>query len=273
MPVARGRRALAPLALLLAVLLATAGAVALELLLFRGLFDLSAQLAGPAQQAWPRWPRCWPSWPAGLVEVADRTRALRLGRHLETRLRLALLHKLPRLHDRYFQSRPISDMADRSHGIQVARGVPQLALQTVQSLLELVLTVAGVPGWRRPVPRWALALAAVAVAVPLLAQPVLAERDLRVRTHAAALNGFYLDALLGLVPVRAHRAERPWPRARRRCWWSGPGTMRGWIVASLADGRRAGRAVHGPGRLAACSSHFRSQGGVGGTDLLLCSGR
>jgi len=39
-------------------------------------------------------------------------------------------------------------------------------------------------------------------------QPLLAERDLRVRNHTGALSRFYLDALLGLVPVRTHRAER-----------------------------------------------------------------
>ena len=40
---------------------------------------------------------------------------LRLGRRLEARLRMALLEKLPRLGDRYFQSRLVSDMAQRAH--------------------------------------------------------------------------------------------------------------------------------------------------------------
>ena len=30
---------------------------------------------------------------------------------------------------------------------------------------------------------------------------------LRARNHSGALTGFYLDALLGLVPIRTHRAE------------------------------------------------------------------
>jgi ABC-type multidrug transport system fused ATPase/permease subunit len=41
-----------------------------------------------------------------------------------------------------------------------------------------------------------------------LTQPFVIERDLRVRTHAGALTRFYLDALLGLAPIRAHGAER-----------------------------------------------------------------
>jgi ABC-type transport system involved in cytochrome bd biosynthesis fused ATPase/permease subunit len=44
--------------------------------------------------------------------------------------------------------------------------------------------------------------------LPALAQPVLTERDLRMRSQNGALSRFYLDALLGLVPVLTHRAER-----------------------------------------------------------------
>jgi len=40
------------------------------------------------------------------------------------------------------------------------------------------------------------------------AQALLAERDLRTRNHAAGLTRFYLDAMLGLVAIRAHGAER-----------------------------------------------------------------
>jgi len=38
-------------------------------------------------------------------------------------------------------------------------------------------------------------------------QPALAERDMRVRNHEGALSCYCLDAFLGLVPLRAHRAE------------------------------------------------------------------
>ena len=56
---------------------------------------------------------------------------------------MALLAKLPRLNDRYFHSRPISDMADRNHNIQTVRGVPGLGLRLIQSVLELAITFAG----------------------------------------------------------------------------------------------------------------------------------
>jgi ABC-type transport system involved in cytochrome bd biosynthesis fused ATPase/permease subunit len=39
-------------------------------------------------------------------------------------------------------------------------------------------------------------------------QPALTEGDLRVANHTGALSRFYLDALLGLIPLRTHGAER-----------------------------------------------------------------
>ncbi|MEO7146015.1 MAG: ABC transporter ATP-binding protein, partial [Bryobacteraceae bacterium] len=73
---------------------------------------------------------------------------------------------------------------------------------------ELCAT-AGAIAWLDPraLPIVLLAVAA-ALLPPLTSQPVLAERDLRVRSHAAALTRFYLDALLGLVAIRAHGAAR-----------------------------------------------------------------
>jgi hypothetical protein len=36
----------------------------------------------------------------------------------------------------------------------------------------------------------------------MLAQPWLLERDLRFREYGGALTRFYMDALLGIVPIR-----------------------------------------------------------------------
>ena len=80
---------LAPLLLLAATLVATA-ALMLELLLFRGLFEISAQLAGPAQQVAAMAALLAFLALLVLVEWPIAREALRLGRHLETRLRLAL---------------------------------------------------------------------------------------------------------------------------------------------------------------------------------------
>jgi ABC-type bacteriocin/lantibiotic exporter with double-glycine peptidase domain len=198
---------LTPAALVTALVLASGGVV-VEALLFRGFFDLGRTLGLPI-------PRLG-AIGVGLAFVAAlrcldfpvAVGVLRLGRHLEVRLRRAFLEKLPRLHDRYFQSRLISDMAERSHSLQALRLLPGLGGQLLRSICELALTTAGI-AWLDPASAPSAVLAAaVAVGLPLLTHPLLVEHDLRVRTHAGALGRFYLDALLGLVPVRAHGAER-----------------------------------------------------------------
>ncbi len=64
-----------------------------------------------------------------LLEIPLTASLLRLGRRLEIRLRLAFLEKIPRLGDRYFQSRLKSDMAERSHSIHLIRRLPELGGQ------------------------------------------------------------------------------------------------------------------------------------------------
>jgi len=99
-------------------------------------------------------------------------------------------------------------MAERSHSTHRLRLLPGLGGQLLRSVFELIVTAAGII-WLDP--RLALPVliaASLAVGLPLMAQPMFAERDLRMRTQTGALSRFYLDALLGLVPVLAHRAER-----------------------------------------------------------------
>jgi ATP-binding cassette subfamily B protein len=162
--------------------------------------------------------------------VADT--AWRLGRRLELRLRIAFLHKIPRLHDRYLQSRLSSDMAERSHSAHLLRLLPTLVTQGLRALVLMVLTVTGII-WLDPASALlALLLLLGIVALPLAAQPVLSERELRVRTHAGGLARFYLDALVGLVAVRAHGAE---PTIARQY----EGRIAQWGHAALALGRAA----------------------------------
>src|SRR4030095_13772097 len=97
----------------------------------------------------------------------------RLGRHLEARLRLAFLAKIPRLGDRYFQSRPTSDMAERSHSLHRLRLLPELGGQGVHVAAELVCTTAGLV-WLDPSQALPVVLAVVGTQVlPLAVQPLL----------------------------------------------------------------------------------------------------
>jgi ATP-binding cassette subfamily B protein len=258
---------LAPLALILAGAFAVS-ATMIEALLFRGLFDISAQLALPSQRLFAAIGLLIFATILLAIEYASGLGTLRWGRKLEARLRMALLAKLPRLNDRYFHSRPISDMADRNHNIQSVRGVPGLGLRLIQSVLELAITFAGVlilaPG------SWLLAslLALIALAFPFTTQHLLNERDLRVRNHAGALNSFYLDAMLGLAPVRAHRAERSVQGQHESLLVEWYKSLRSLINLTLAaDTVQAiiTTAVVG----AMLLTHFFSAARVTGSDLLL----
>jgi ATP-binding cassette subfamily B protein len=203
----RSDGALAPAALAVALLLAAAGVVG-EALLFRSLIDLGAHLSVTGQRL------ATIAAILGLcgillaLELPIARIALGFGRRLETRLRIAFLRKIPLLADRYFQSRPSSDMAERCHAAHQIRDLPNLAVQLSRATFELLLTAIAIALLYPASAVLASAAAAAALAIPLLAQPWLNERDLRQRTHTGALTRFYLDAFLGLLPVRSHGAER-----------------------------------------------------------------
>jgi ATP-binding cassette subfamily B protein len=197
---------LVPAVLAAALGLAAAGVV-VEALVFRGLLHLSSGLGLPSERLGALAAVVVFLVALTLVEVPLATGILRIGRKLELRLRVAFLRKIPRLPDRYLQSRLASDMAERAHSLHQIRELPEIGRQALQAAFGLVLTVVGI-AWLDPSSApIAAVLAVVSVALPVAAQPLFAERDLRVRTHAGALGRFYLDALLGLVPIRCHRAE------------------------------------------------------------------
>ncbi len=198
---------LAPAAALTALFLATLG-VLIEAILFRSLLDMPRQFGLYGQRLGVMAALLIFLTALMLLELPIASGILRIGRHLEARLRTTFLEKIPKLGDRYFHSRLTSDMAERSHSTHRIRLLPGLGGQLLRSTFELIATVAGII-WldaRLAVP--ALIAAALTVGLPLAVQPMLTERDLRVRNHTGALSRFYLDALLGLVPVLTHRAER-----------------------------------------------------------------
>ena len=197
----------APAAFISALAVGAAG-VACQALLFRGLFDLGHELVLNGQRlsamgALLAFLAC-----LLLLETGTALGIARAGRRLECRLRLAFLRKIPRLGDHYFRSRLSSDMAERSHSAHRLRQAPELAARMLRPLFEIVFTVAAIAWFYPASAPWAVAVAAISLFFPLAAQPALAERDLRFRSHTGALTRFYLDALLGLVAIRAHGAER-----------------------------------------------------------------
>jgi len=198
---------LAPVTVVTALGLATLG-VLVEAILFRSLLDMPRQFGLSGQRLGVMAALLIFLMALMLLELPVMSGILRIGRHLEARLRTTFLEKIPNLGDRYFHSRLTSDMAERSHSTHRIRLLPGLGGQFLRSVFELVVTVAGIIWLDRALAAPALIAATLAVGLPLMVQPLLTERDLRVRNHTGALSRFYLDALLGLVPVRTHRAER-----------------------------------------------------------------
>jgi ATP-binding cassette subfamily B protein len=223
--------ALAPLAVVAALAVAAVG-TAVEVVLFRGLLDVGRHLNVIDKRMWGASSLLLFLGALLVLEFPIASSVQRMGRRLEGRFRMAFLRKIPRLGDRYFQSRPVSDMADRGHGVHVLRGMPGFGAQLARALFSLVLTTAGI-GWLDPKSGpLAACIALSSVVVPLALQRSITERDLRVRSHAGALGRYYLDALLGLVPVRAHGAERAMRREHE-------GLLLEWVQASGARDRLA----------------------------------
>ena len=143
-----------------------------------------------------------------LLDLAITSAVLRIGRGVETRLRAALLEKLPRIGENFFQSRLVSDLAHRAHNLDALRGIPDLGARFARTAMQLVFTAFAL-AWLDPSSTGvAMAAAALGIAIPLATERLLAERELRQRSHEAALTRHYLDSLIGLVPARMHSAER-----------------------------------------------------------------
>ena len=189
-------------------LAAAAAGVVIEALLFRAILDLNRYLGVFEQRAAAAVALIVFVSALLLLDIPLASGALRTGRRLECRLRLALFEKLPRLPDRYFRSRLVSDMVERSHSTHVLRNLVMLASRAIRAAATLAITAAAMC-WLDPHVMLPTILTAIlVVAIPCIAAPLLNERELCVRTHSGGLSRFSLDALLGLVPIRAHSAER-----------------------------------------------------------------
>jgi ABC-type bacteriocin/lantibiotic exporter with double-glycine peptidase domain len=207
-------------------LLAAGASTACEGLLFRGFLDLGRHLNLRGQRLSAL--ALMITFLGGVLalEWPGSLGLLRLGRHLELRLRMQFLRKIPLLSDHYFQSRLISDMALRAHMLQVLRQLPELAGMFVRLGASLLFTVAGIAWLYRSATLPAMLMACIAVGIPLLFQPVLIERDLRSREMTGALSRFYFDALRGVRAIQAHCAERTLRSAQA-------GQLQEWAKASF----------------------------------------
>lgn len=197
-----------PFAISAAILLAAASGRVLEALLFRGLFDMGNHLKLFGQRLEMISALTLVLVLLMLLDFLINRNIFRFSRKLETELRVAFYRKIPRLDDRYFKSRLVSDMAERSHSIHALRSFPPVASQILGLVFEILVTTIGILWLGSHCAAPALLLVALAFINPTLSQKFSVERDLQLKTYAGALSRYYLDALLGFFAIRAQRAER-----------------------------------------------------------------
>lgn len=199
---------LAPVVLVAAFFFTSLGFI-IETLLLQGLFEISQDLHLVEQRLGALAVLLILVIALLLLELPIGSCLLSLGRHLEARLRLAFLTKLPKLKERYFQSRLNSDMAERSHSVHWLRSLPDLGGQLIRSMIEFLITAIAIV-WLFPESLFiVLAGSLLLIIVPMFGQLLLTEKDLRSRSYLGSLSRFYLDTLIGLVPIQAHAAQRP----------------------------------------------------------------
>ncbi|MEK8020185.1 MAG: cysteine peptidase family C39 domain-containing protein [Candidatus Parabeggiatoa sp.] len=198
---------LIPSVVVIALFVATLS-VSIEALLFRGLLEIGQSLELVGQRIGAVAAILFFLTGALLLEFPLSSIMMRVSRRLENRLRVAFLEKIPRLGDRYFHSRLTSDMTQRAHELRQLRALPSIGMSFIRLLFQIILTAAGVILLNPGSTLIAILATFFAVGMSIISQPLLIEHDLLLRTHSAALSRFYLDALLGLTPIRTHGAER-----------------------------------------------------------------
>lgn len=168
-----------------------------------------------------------PSTAALVAELGQNRFSLTLGRQLEVQLRARLLRKLPRIRDDYFSSRLASDLAQRGHALSELRTAPTVIAGLSANVSRIAMLLVGLV-WLMPSAVWIVLTAGVfAIVAPFGMFRLLAERDIRARTHLGALSNLYLDGLRGTEPIWTHGAARAmelehesllirWVRATRR---------------------------------------------------------
>lgn len=143
-----------------------------------------------------------------IVDFRLTDELIRMGRHLETRLRERFLTGISELRDDYFSTRPVSDLAQRAHAVQTVRWLPGLAGRLGQSLGQLTVAIVLIALLFPDVAAGVVVAGILLLAFAAASIVWIREPDLRMRTHQGALARSFLDALLGLYPIRSHGSER-----------------------------------------------------------------
>ncbi|HND33224.1 MAG TPA: ABC transporter transmembrane domain-containing protein, partial [Myxococcota bacterium] len=183
-----------------------AGGTLLELLFWRLLLELGTVLGSPPGRVVALGAAALLALALLGLRWAGDSEMLRLGRQLELRLRVALLSHLPRLGDRYFHSRPVSDLAERAHALHLLRNLPASLFQGLRACVDLVVTVT-ILGLLLPASLpLTLAISLISLGIPWALQRGMQEAAQRQGGLSGAVARVGLDALSGGVALRTHGA-------------------------------------------------------------------
>ncbi len=262
----RGDGFLTPL-ILLSGLLIGGSAVLLEALIFRGLLDFGTTLTLSTQRLGALGLILLLLLLLLLLELPLSALLHRFGRKLENNLLLAFMEKIPRLNDRYFQSRPVSDMAERSHTLHILRNIPLYGGELIRLVTQFLCTTLALL-WLAPTSAPIVITGTLIILVlPFILEPILAERDMRMRTHRGGLARFYLDSMIGAIPIRVHGAEESMRREHESLlqeWERAGFDLYKAIVPATALQLMAGTGLV----ILLLYSHLAHEGTVGGVLLL-----
>lgn len=209
--------------------LACAGMVPLEGLLYRGLMTADHRLVLPYQRGAAMVAMVAFLLVALALEFGLLLWGKRLGRSIETRLRVDFLNKLPTLPTQFVATRPFADLFERGNTVHLLSDVPVLFFQALTSSLTLV-AVGTCMACLVPGVQWVIPLIVLTAALPHVAQNFVREANQRLRSHTSAVQRTHLDALLGGEPLRLHGAE---------------GSIAAEFDERLSESTRATRWLHG----------------------------
>jgi ABC-type bacteriocin/lantibiotic exporter with double-glycine peptidase domain len=143
-----------------------------------------------------------------LLEFPIAAIGMSIGRQLENQFRIALFEKIPKIHDPYFRTRLLTDMARRSHKLHQLRNLPAFAVSVLHQIALVIFTLVGI-FWLDPKAGFvAGSLVLVLLLCGNLLQKILQELVSRAETQSGALNMLYFDSLKGLSVIRSHAAQQ-----------------------------------------------------------------
>ena len=197
---------LAPASVVLGLLVASMG-LTVEIFFLQGLLQLGQQLSNTNQRATMLAALIFFFITLLILLVAIDSLGRQQGRRIEVRLRIAFLEKIPRLPIWFFLRTQVSSLTQRGYTLRSVHVLPDLAQKFLQTGFQIVFTAVGLI-WLEPSGApIVILLVLLTVVWPYLTQPMMAQNSFGLAQETNNLSRIYLDALLGVVPVRVHSAE------------------------------------------------------------------